>query len=94
MNTKQLLKDATGFAVKLGGKTISGLSLEEANEILKIPTPIVTVQKSNGRYFPIVRFGNREFTSAAFSNWRDCNNAAHAMADRVLQNEIERILGA
>lgn len=106
MNTKQILEDvfsgeavngvmynAFGYTLVIAGKTITGLTLDEAEEILQIPLPIATVQESKGMYFPVVRFGNREFTSAGFSSWRDCNNAACAMADDILQTEIDRILG-
>lgn len=106
MDTKQILEgvfsgevveglayNAFGFTVKVAGKTVTGLTLDEAEAILTIPLPIATVLESKGVYFPVVRFGNREFTSAGFSSWRDCNNAACEIADNLLQKEIDKVLG-
>lgn len=106
MNAKQILEDvfsgeiieglaynAFGFTVKVAGKTIAGLTLNEAEVILTIPLPIITTQESDGVYFPIVRMGNREFMGAGFLTWRDCNHAACEMADNILQKEIDKVLG-
>lgn len=106
MNTKQTLENvffgeeitglsynAFGFTIKIAGKTISNLTLEESEAILEIPLPIATVQESGGMYFPVVRMGNREFTKAGFSDWRECNAVACEMADSLLQAEIDKVLG-
>lgn len=90
---KGVMYNAFGYTLKIAGKTITGLTLDEAEAILTIPLPIATVLESKGMYFPFVRFGNREFTRAGFRNWRDCNNAACEIADTILQKEIDKILG-